>query len=501
VGIVAVKIAGDEPIRSRASAGQYTSRPLAMSVARHDPLLAAFAALVARRESAPIVASAEACWSLGELDRAARALAERLAGEGFGEGDAIGLAAAPGPAFLAGYLALRRRGAVPVLCDSARPTADRLAALDRLGVRGFLAAGTGWPESAREWDLDRRAPERELVADRAWGAIKLTSGSTGEPRGVAVRAEALAADDAQLVATMGVRADDRLLAAVPLSHSYGFSSLLLPALGRGSLLVVPADRSPFAPLAAARALDATIFPTVPAWLAGYVRLAVPPPWPESLRLTLAAGAPLAPETALRFRERTGRAVHVFYGASECGGIAYDREGRAAERGSVGTSVDGVTLEIDGACGRLRVRSAAAAESYLPEPAPELAAGAFLTGDLAEIDATGEVRLLGRADDLVIVRGKNVDPREIEAVLRTLPGVEEAMVFGVDGPEGRRSVLRAVVAAPAGQVDYARVTAFCRSRLAEHKIPRSLLVLPELPRTARGKPDRAALATLVCAADD
>jgi len=65
---------------------------------------------------------------------------------------------------------------------------------------------------------------------------------------------------------MGLAAADRILALVPLSHSYGFASLLLPALVRGSLLVVAEDRSPLAPLAAARALEATVFPTVPAWL-------------------------------------------------------------------------------------------------------------------------------------------------------------------------------------------------------------------------------------------
>jgi acyl-CoA synthetase (AMP-forming)/AMP-acid ligase II len=459
-----------------------------------DPILEAFSATVARRSGAPLVASTGRAWSAAELDAAARELAARLGGAGFGAGDALGLAAAPGPAFLAGYLALRRLGAVPVLCDSARPTADRLAALDRLGVVGFLAEATGWPESAAGWDLDRRHPALPLAADPAWGAIKLSSGSTGEPRGIAVTAEALLADDAQLAASMGLRSDDRLLAKIPLSHSYGFGSLLLPALVRGSLLAVPEDRSPLGPVEVARALGVTFVATVPAWLGAYVRLAAPPAWPATLRRVIAAGAPLPPETASAFRARTGHAVHVFYGASECGGIAYDRAGDAAERGTVGTPVEGVALEVDADSGRLAVRSPAVAATYLPEPAAELAGGRFLTGDLAAFDG-GEVRLLGRADDLVIVRGKNVNPREVEAVLVTLPGVSDACVLGVDGPDGPKSVLRAVIAAPGGLVDYERVIAGCREKLAEHKVPRSVLVLAELPRTERGKLDRAALALL------
>jgi len=458
-----------------------------------DPILEAFDATVRRRSAAPLVASTGRSWSAGELDGAARALAARLAEAGCGAGDAVGLAAAPGPAFLAGYLALRRIAAVPVLCDSARPTPDRLAALERLGVAAFLAEATGWPESAADWDLDRRHPPRRLAADPGWGAIKLSSGSTGEPRGIAVGAAALLADDAQLASSMGLTAADRLLAKVPLSHSYGFGSLVLPALVRGSLLAVPEDRSPLGPVEVAHALGVTFVATVPAWLGAYVRLAAPPPWPASLRRVIAAGAPLPPATARAFRERTGHAVHVFYGASECGGIAYDRTGEAAERGTVGTPVDGVALELDPASGRLAVRSAAVADTYLPEPSGERGGGRDHTRPRAQ--RAGEGRQRGRADDLVIVRGKNVNPREVEAVLRALPGVAEACVLGVDGPDGPRSVLRAVVAAPAGGVDYERVVTGCRERLAEHKVPRSVVVLAELPRNERGKLDRAALLAL------
>ncbi len=463
-----------------------------------DPILLAFSELAAGRPREPLVACPSRTSTVARIDAAATALERRLAADGFGAGDVIGLAAAPGPALLSGYLAVRRRGAVPVLCDSARPTPDRLAALDGLGVVGFLANADGWAEAAGEWDLDRRRPERRLDADPSWGAIKLSSGSTGESRGIAVTSSALVADDAQLTSSMGLEATDRFLAKVPLSHSYGFSSLALPALLRGSLLVVPEGRSPLAPLTAARALGATIFPTVPAWLGAFVRLSSVPAWPPSVRLVLAAGAPLPAATAAAFRTATGRPVHVFYGASECGGISYDRTGDAAERGAVGTAVDGVALGIDPESGRLVVRSAAVAATYLPEARPELGAGRFVTGDLARI-AEGEVRLLGRADDIVFVRGKNVNPREVEATLREIPGVVDTSVLGVDGPDGPRSVLRAVVAAPGSGpgsgVDYETILAHCRARLAEHKVPRSVIVVAELPRTDRGKLDRAALATL------
>lgn len=459
-----------------------------------DPILEALDAL-RRRDPRRVVARTRGrAWSVGDLVDAGDALASRLERERFGAGDLVGLAAAPGPAMLAGFVALRRRGAVPLLCDSARPTADRLAALDRLGAVGFLAEATGWPEGAEGWDLDRRSPRAPRRADPEWGAVKLSSGTTGEPRGIAVASAALAADEAQLAATMGLSADDRALAAIPLAHSYGFSSLALPALTRGTPLVFPADRAPLAPLAAAEAHGATFFPTVPAWLGAYVRLNAPPPLAASVRLVISAGAPLPAEVAAAFRARTGRPVHVFYGASESGGITFDRAGDAAERGTVGRAVDGVDLAVDPSSGRLRVRSAAVAAGYLPDDAAELEDGAFLTGDLAEL-VGGEVRLRGRADDWVLVRGKNVNPREVETTLREIPGVVDAAVFGADGPDGPRSVLRAIVAAPTGDLDYARVLSHCRARLAEYKVPRSVVLVAELPRTDRGKIDRAALAGL------
>lgn len=399
-----------------------------------------------------------------------------------------------GPGFLAGYLALRRRGLVPVLCDVTIPSHSLEGILARFDVAGCLSLADPWPRGGEDWTLATRLGPVARHLDEGIGAIKLTSGSTGAPRGVVMSASALEADEAQLATTMGLSGEDRHVAAVPFSHSYGFSSVVLPALLRGALAIVAEDRSPLAPLEAARALDATFFPTVPAWLSGWARLASPPPPPPSLRLLISAGAPLPPETARRVRERFGLAVHVFYGASECGGIAFDRAGGAAERGTVGAPVAGVELTLDAESGRLSVRSPAVAEGYLPETAPELRGGSFLTGDLADWEG-GEIRLLGRADDLVIVKGKNVQPREVEGILAELPEIEEVCVVGVEGPEGPRTLLRAVVAAADGALTYDRLLEHCRGRLPEHKIPRSLVVVPALPRTARGKLDRAAVARL------
>lgn len=468
-----------------------------------DPILAAFDALHARQPERALVASSTRLATVTDVHRQAAELADRLHEHGLVSGRLVGLVAPNGPGFLVGYLALRRCGLVPVLCDVAVPPQALEVILARFDVAGCLSLAEPWPRGGEHWTFVTRLGPVVRHLSEAVGAVKLTSGSTGLARGVVVSAAALVADEAQLAASMGLTAEDRHVGAIPFTHSYGFSSVVLPALVRGALAIVPDERSVMAPLTVAHDLEATFFPTVPAWLSGWTRLASPPPLPASVRLLTSAGAPLPPATARAVRERFGLPVKVFYGASESGGIAFDREGTAAERGTVGTPVEGVRIELDAETGRLRVRSAAVAEGYLPEAAPELGGGSFLTGDLAawETSRPGELQLLGRADDLVIVKGRNVQPREVENALRDLAGVDEICVLGVDGPEGPRTILRAVLGtATPSVVTFESVVEHCRGKLAEHKIPRSVVVLPELPRDGRGKLDRRRLADAALAAE-
>jgi long-chain acyl-CoA synthetase len=476
-----------------------------------DPLLDAFAARLAEAPAAPLVAAPHRTASREAVAAAARAAGRPLAGA-IEPGETVALQAANGVAFLAGLLAIRGAGGAALLLDPRTPPLERARLAGELGARFALVASGAWASTPEEWRLvatgggARPAPP----APAGTAVVKLTSGSTGAARGVATPADALLADDAALVATMGIGPVDRLLASIPLSHSYGLSSLAVPALVRGLPLVLPERDGPFGALEAAAAAGATVFPTVPAWLAGLVRLAEPPPLPPSIRLVLTAGAPLGAETSARFRERYERPVHVFYGASESGGICYDREGGAAERGTVGAPVDGVTVELVGddggggvggdGEGRVAVRSPAVAAGYLGgggaaagDGGERLAGGRYLTDDLATWRG-GELALVGRLNDLINVKGKKVNPREVERVLADLAAVEEVVVTASAGT-AREPVVRAVIACRPGTLSPEEVVAWCRQRLAEHKVPRSVLLVDELPHTGRGKLDRSAIAGL------
>jgi long-chain acyl-CoA synthetase len=459
-----------------------------------DPILHAFDLLVRRDPLAPLVVSPERQATAGDVDALARAAGDRLAARSLAPGTIVGLAAANGPGFLASLLALRRAGLTVLLLDAQTPEAEALRILPALGASALLRCPGGWPSGPAGWCLleapgGTTSPEPLIFPGTAF--VKLTSGSTGAPRGIATPAEALMADDAALTATMGLSAEDRLLATLPLSHSYGLSSLALPALVRGAMLVIPEESGLYDPFITAARTEATFFPTVPAYLDALVRMSAPPPRPASLRLVITAGAPLSAATSARFRELFGLPVHAFYGSSECGGICYDREGRAAERGTVGPPVEGVRVTLEE--GVVTVESPAVARGYVPDPDERLADGRFRTGDLA-VWRDGELALQGRVDDLVNVKGKKVNPREVEGVLTGLPGIEEAAVLGVPVP-GRGEFLRAVVACRPGRLTPEEIVAWCRERLSAHKVPRSVILVEALPRNARGKLDRSALLSL------
>jgi long-chain acyl-CoA synthetase len=473
-----------------------------------DPILQAFGLLARRAPLAPLLATPERRATVEEVDALARAAGRSLGGlHPLPPNTAVGLAAPNGPGMLASLLALRRAGIAAVLLDPRTPEAEALRTVEALGASAVLRCRAGWPRGPEDWTLTM-APDPHLhLPDVA--VVKLTSGSTGAPRGIATPSEALVADDAALAVTMGIQDGDRLLATIPLSHSYGLSSLAMPALMRGTLLILPEEDRVFDPFDAAARTGATVFPTVPAVLDALLRLNEPPPWPASLRLVLTAGAPLSPATAARFRDVFGLPVHVFYGASECGGICYDREGTAGERGTVGTPVEGVRVDLepvdneDGEPeegGRVTVRSPAVAAGYLPAlPAPaadddRLSGGRFVNGDMA-VWKDGELVLRGRADDQINIKGKKVNPREVETVVGQLPGVLEVAVLGVPLSGRPDHVLRAVIACLPGSLTVEEVVAWCRPRLSPHKVPRSVVLVPELPRNTRGKLDRRELRAL------
>jgi len=434
--------------------------------------------------------------SRDDLARAAELLggqAERALG---GKRGVVAIQLANGAPFAAAVLACWQRGLVPMPVDhDVAPPA--LAELCRVaGARARVQAGAdGTPLVA----------PIEVAGDRpALGAatvlLKVTSGSTGEPRAVALTADALVAGVAQIVSTMGLEPDDRNLVTIPLAHSYAFDNVLLTLLRDGMPAILARDLTPRRLLTVARDAGATVLPTVPFLIDVLGRAAagqVP-----TLRRVISAGAPLPALARERFAAALGVRPRTFYGATECGGIAFDRDGDAeVPEGCVGAPLDGVTIQLhesdDDGVGRIQVTSPSAARGYHPASPPagahdavELGDGIFFTADLGRRDTRGRLHLVGRLRDVVNVGGRKVYPAEVERVIRSVPGVRDVVVTGV-ARSAVADALRAVVAADPGvrREDVARA---CERRLARYKVPRAIELVAELPRTGRGKLDRRAL---------
>jgi len=347
--------------------------------------------------------------------------------------------------------------------------------------------------------IDRDASDAEVARIRAhFGerpalppqtrVIKLTSGSTGKPKGILTTEENLLADCEQICATMQIHADDVNFGAIPLSHSYGFSNLVMPLVVQGTPMVISNDYLPQTIIDSCNRYRCTVLPGIPMM---FDHLASTENGRFStVRTFISAGAPLTPSTSRRFRERFGAAIHSFYGCSECGGISYDRLGAAAERGSVGSAMNGVTISIRDS--RLIVRSNSVALGYWQDSFEPFARGEFITDDLAEM-RDDEVALIGRASELINAAGKKINPREIEHIILQIDGVRQVKVYGE--PAGARGevVAAAIVATP--EVTREQVRAFCRERLSLHKVPRIVKLIERIPVDERGKIRRSALAEL------
>ena len=411
----------------------------------------------------------------------AEELARELAASDVTARDVIAVQLPNSADFVAAILAASKLDLVVVPIDRDAPASEVATILGHFAVRSLVY---------REAISTRTAQRPALPTDAR--LIKLTSGSTGLPKGIVTSEANLVADCISICASMDIRPDDINFGAIPMSHSYGFSNLVMPLLVQGTQIVISNQYLPQSVIDLCNRYACTVVPLIPMVFEHLSNLPHDDGTFTTARTFLSAGAPLPAATSRRFRERFEHPIHSFYGCSECGGIAYDRRGAAVERGTVGSAMEHVELSIDSA--RLIVRSDSVALGYLHDASTfhPFEARTFVTDDLAEI-VDDEVTLAGRVSDLINTAGKKVNPREVEQIILQMDGVRQVKVYGA--PAGARGdvVAAAIVAEP--DITRDRVRAYCAARLSAHKVPRIVKLIEQLPVDERGKVKRAALATL------
>lgn len=389
-------------------------------------------------------------------------------------------------------------------CSANREMLQRVAAgAGNPPVETLHADGSGTLEQRAARALANPAIEQVSPDDVA--AILYTSGTTGRPKGAMLTHRNLASNVEALNQTWHFTIDDVILHALPLFHAHGLFVALHLALWSGNTTIMLEKFDP--DLVIDRLGEASVFMGVPTY---YTRLLACPRFNReacrNIRVFISGSAPLLPQTFAEFEARTGHRILERYGMTEAAMITsnpYDQAGRIP--GTVGFALPYVETRIAGPDGTaqppgepgvLEIRGPNVLKGYWRKPEATTdsftADGFFITGDVAVMDETGRITLVGRAKDLIISGGFNIYPAEIETVLNTVPGVKETAVIGVPHSDFGEAVVAVVVPEADGSVTPEALGAAIKDRIARFKQPKAYVLVDELPRNTMGKVVKAQL---------
>jgi len=329
-------------------------------------------------------------------------------------------------------------------------------------------------------------------------SILYSSGTTGRPKGAMMSHDNLAANAQTLHKLWGWQPGDVLLHALPIFHTHGLFVATNCVLLNGSPMIFCAKFD------AEQVLDllpqATVFMGVPTF---YTRLLASPRLnPEtcrSMRLFISGSAPLLSETFNDFATRTGHTILERYGMTEGGMFTSNPLNGARKAGTVGPALPDMQVRIaddngnvlpQGEVGGIEVKGPNVFIGYwnMPEKtkAEFTSDGFFKTGDVGVIDEDGYVSIVGRAKDLIISGGYNVYPKEVEDAIDRMDGVVESAVVGMPHPDFGEAGLAIIVPEKGRELSASAMLADLKGRLANYKVPKQMVFVPELPRNAMGK---------------
>lgn len=430
----------------------------------------------------------------GELDALGRRCAGGLAERGAGPGDRVVVQVTKSAEAVGLYLGCLHAGLVYVPLNTAY-TDEEVAFFRRdAGASVFVD-----DDELRELVV---GPPADIDTDRRideWAAMLYTSGTTGRSKGAMLSGANLLANARALHDAWRFEPDDVLLHVLPIFHVHGLFVALHCAFLAGATVRF---HERFDTAAVRRDLrTSTVMMGVPTH---YHRLLFDPEFGaddcRSMRLFTSGSAPLPAAEHDEFSTRTGHRIVERYGMTETMILTSNPYDGDRVAGTVGFPLPGVRLRVvrdDGSLadvgevGMVHVRGDGVFLGYwkLPDRTAESFAedGWFITGDLGSLDDTGRLTLVGRGSDLIISGGLNVYPKEIEAVLDAVIGVEESAVIGLPDPDLGEEIVAVLV----GTATEADLRAACEP-LARFKHPRRFAFVDALPRNAMGKVQKATL---------
>lgn len=450
-------------------------------------------------------------FTLADLDACADGIAHRLRAHDVGIGDRVALMSSNRPEFVAAVRAIWRLGAVVVLMspswkrtevDHAFGLTDPVAAVGDAAV--LAEAVADHDASVPMLHLD--GPDPIAVApgfvfpsvDRDSDAVLVfSSGTTGLPKAVRHTHASFGAAVTHWRRALALTSDDRIQIVTPPSHILGLLNIET-ALEAGTwmrlhrrfdletmLRHIERDRITVEMAVAPIALAIASYP-------GLESLDL-----SSLRYIMWGATPVTPSVAEAVTRRTGVPWVPAYGASEVPVIACNPVD-GARLDSVGRAVPGVDLRVvsldtgepvaPGERGEIQVKSPSLMAGYLPADATADASsdGWYRTGDVGSVDDDGWVRITDRSKEMIKVKGFQVAPAEVEAVLHGHPAVADCAVFGVADEAAGEAVVAAVTTCATATLDSDEVITYVGERLASYKRPGRVIFVPEIPRLPSGK---------------
>ncbi|MFN8591132.1 MAG: AMP-binding protein [Thermomicrobiales bacterium] len=463
------------------------------------------------------------------LQEATEAFGRACAALGLGRGDRLLLELPEGMTYTRVLLAtMRAATAVPV--SAGKPATEADAILAKVKPRAVIAR-RGEPATFRDRATAAGIPVLEVDADGTLlpdqgavgpprptpdapvpdelAAILLTSGTTELPRAVPIRHDALLAVCGARVVIREFTRHDRALLSAPASFVVGIARAVEALISGGSAIMVD-PLEIVASAAAIRDLQPTWAWMSPALLELVVDAADRDPaiaeWRP--RMVRSGGTRIPPSLVARAESLWGVPVLNGYGSTESLGFisAEERPDRIPRKpGSAGQIRPGleVTIRADngdalpiGATGEITVRTGRNFTGYLDDPDATAAiffpGGWYRTGDVGHLDSDGYLFVTGRLREMINRGGEKVAPHEVDDALREHPAIADAAAFAVPDPRLGEEVAAAVVLCDGAAVSPRDLRRWLVHRLAVHKIPRRIVFLDALPRTASGKVQRGAL---------
>jgi long-chain acyl-CoA synthetase len=479
-----------------------------------------------RRPEAPAVVAGDRRLSWGELDAAVDRVAAGYAARGLTPGERVAVQLPNGIDWLRAALGALRAGLVVVPVNTAYTDPELEHVLGDSGASLFVVrderpAVAGVPVCPGPPE-DDGPPPADAEDPQGLAFLAYTSGTTGRPRGAMLTHAALRANQEQCLAMSPppVREDDRVLLVLPLFHVYGLNAGFGLVAATGACVVLQESFDPRAALELMEREQITAVPGAPPMYQAWLAVADAAGSDAGLRRAFAAvriassgAAPLPVEVWTALRERAAVTVWEGYGLTEAGPVVASTlaTGRAKPN-CIGGPIPGVEVELRDSAesvadaetdddaeegpGEIVVRGANLFAGYWPDGADGPGADGWLaTGDLAYRDEDGDLHLVDRRSDLILVSGFNVYPAEVERVLESHPAVAETAVIGVPDARTGSAVRAVVVLEPGESVTADELTAHAAESLARYKVPTSVHFLPALPHSLTGKVSRARLREL------